>query len=48
MADVRGWCPLGRETGIQKVIWDDDGWPHIVGGHKGMVEVEAPTDAIAS
>lgn len=48
VADVRGWCPLGRETGIQKVIWDDDGWPHIVGGHKGMVEVEAPTDAIAS
>ncbi|MDE6949737.1 MAG: glycoside hydrolase 43 family protein, partial [Lachnospiraceae bacterium] len=45
---VRGWCPLGRETGIQKVIWDDDGWPHIVGGHKGMTEVEAPADAVAS
>lgn len=39
VAEVRGWCPLGRETGIQKVIWDDDGWPHIVGGHKGQVEV---------
>ncbi len=44
VAEVRGWCPLGRETGIQKVIWDDDGWPHIVGGHKGMEEVEAPQD----
>lgn len=47
IAEQRGWCPLGRETGIQKLIWDDDGWPHIVGGHKGMVEVEAPVDAIA-
>ncbi|MCM1125926.1 MAG: glycoside hydrolase family 43 protein [Lachnospiraceae bacterium] len=44
VAEVRGWCPLGRETGIQKVIWDEDGWPHIVGGHQGMLEVEAPMD----
>ncbi len=48
VAEVRGWCPLGRETGIQKVIWDDDGWPHIVGGHKGMAEVEVPADAVES
>ena len=48
VAEVRGWCPLGRETGIQKVIWDDDGWPHIVGGHKGMAEVEVPVDAVES
>lgn len=40
--DPRGWCPLGRETGIQKVVWDEEGWPHIVGGHCGMEEVEAP------
>lgn len=40
--DPRGWCPLGRESAIQKVFWSDDGWPHIVGGHIGMTEVEAP------
>ena len=40
--DPRGWCPLGRETGIQKVIWDEDNWPHIVGGHMGKEFVEAP------
>lgn len=44
--DPRGWCPLGRETSIQKVEWDDQGWPRIVGGHGGQVEVEAPKDAI--
>lgn len=42
--DPRGWCPLGRETGIQKVIWDEDKWPHIVGGHIGQAEVEAPVN----
>jgi xylan 1,4-beta-xylosidase len=44
--DPRGWCPLGRETSIQKVEWDDEGWPRIVGGHGGQVEVDAPKDAI--
>ncbi len=48
VAEVRGWCPLGRETGIQKVIWDDDGWPHIVGGARGMAEVEVPAGAVES
>ena len=43
----RGWCTLGRETSIQKVEWDADGWPHIVGGHGGLPEVEAPIDAPA-
>ncbi len=42
ITDPRGWCPLGRETGIQKVEWDQEGWPHIVGGHWGMEEVSAP------
>lgn len=42
IVDPRGWCPLGRETGIQKVVWDEEGWPHIVGGHNGMEEVEPP------
>lgn len=40
--DPRGWCPLGRESGIQKVEWNEDGWPYIVGGHIGQAEVEAP------
>ena len=44
--DPRGWCTLGRETSIQKVYWDEEGWPRIVGGHGGLVEVDAPKDAI--
>ena len=45
---VRGWCTLGRETSIQKVEWDGDGWPYVVGGHGGERYVEAPADAIAT
>lgn len=44
--DPRGWCPLGRETSIQKVEWDADLWPRVVGGHGGTTEVDAPKDAI--
>ncbi|MCI1983153.1 MAG: glycoside hydrolase family 43 protein [Bifidobacteriaceae bacterium] len=44
--DPRGWCTLGRETSIQKVEWDEDGWPYVVGGHGGERYVEAPSDAI--
>lgn len=44
--DPRGWCPLGRETSIQKVYWDEEGWPRIVGGHGGLREVDAPVDAV--
>ncbi|EPK0737876.1 glycoside hydrolase family 43 protein [Klebsiella aerogenes] len=44
--DPRGWSTLGRETAIQKVYWDDDGWPRIVGGHGGKTFVEGPKDAI--
>ncbi len=40
--DPRGWCPLGRETGIQKVEWKEDEWPYIVGGHNGRLYVEDP------
>lgn len=40
--DPRGWCTLGRETAIQKVEWDEQGWPHIIGGKQGSVEVAAP------
>ena len=34
---TRGWCTLGRETSIQKVEWDEDGWPRVAGGHGGRV-----------
>ena len=37
-----------RETSIQKVEWDGDGWPYVVGGHGGERYVEAPADAIAT
>lgn len=46
LVDPRGWCPLGRETAIQKVIWDDGGWPHIVGGQNGLVEVDPPKNVV--
>lgn len=41
--DPRGWCPLGRETGIQKIEWQEDGWPYIVGGHNGREYIEEPS-----
>ncbi|MFU2194970.1 glycoside hydrolase family 43 protein [Streptococcus pluranimalium] len=44
--DPRGWSTLGRETSIQKVYWDDAGWPRIEGGHGGRTFVEGPKDAI--
>lgn len=44
--DPRGWSTLGRETAIQKVYWDADGWPRIAGGHGGKTFVEGPGDAI--
>ena len=40
--DPRGWCPLGRESGIQKLYWDEEGWPHIEGGYNGQAEVDIP------
>jgi xylan 1,4-beta-xylosidase len=42
----RGWSPLGRETSIQKVEWDTENWPRIIGGHGGQTVVPAPKDAI--
>ncbi|UJM25968.1 glycoside hydrolase family 43 protein [Bacillus sp. FSL M7-0307] len=41
----RGWCPLGRETAIQKLEWKD-GWPYVVGGKEGLLEVEAPAMSV--
>jgi xylan 1,4-beta-xylosidase len=37
----RGYCPLGRETAIQKLEWID-GWPFVVGGKEGSLEVVGP------
>jgi len=41
LLENRGYCPLGRETAIQKIEWHDE-WPYVVGGHNPSVEVEAP------
>jgi xylan 1,4-beta-xylosidase len=39
--EQRCYCPLGRETAIQKIEWID-GWPKVVGGKQGSVKVAAP------
>lgn len=42
----RGACPLGRETAIDKVEWQDD-WPVVVGGGHAKTEIpeaNLPTD----
>lgn len=37
-------CTLGRETAVQAVAWDEDGWPRMPhGGWHPAVEVEVPT-----
>ncbi|PWI14631.1 xylan 1,4-beta-xylosidase [Streptomyces sp. Act143] len=39
-------CPLGRETAVQAVVWDEDGWPRLRhGGHHPAVEVEIDVPA---
>jgi len=42
--DPRGWSPLGRETALQKVYWDEDQWPRIVGGQGGLLEIDGPLE----
>lgn len=39
--DMRGYCPLGRETAIEKIYWKDD-WPYAVGGQHAKNFVDAP------
>ncbi len=39
--EQHAYCPLGRETAIEKIEWHD-GWPVVVGGRQGSLEVEAP------
>ncbi|GAA3786635.1 glycoside hydrolase family 43 protein [Streptomyces coacervatus] len=37
-------CTLGRETAVQAVAWDEDGWPRMRhGGAHPAVEVDVPT-----
>ena len=43
--EPRGWCSLGRETSLQEVVWDESGWPHIVGGPAGRDVIEVPDRA---
>lgn len=41
LLENRGYCPLGRETAIQKIYWEN-GWPYVVGGPYPSSSVEAP------
>ncbi|ETP70625.1 beta-xylosidase [Planococcus glaciei CHR43] len=41
LLDPRGFCPLGRETAIQRVEWKND-WPYVVGGNAPSLEIEGP------
>ena len=39
------FCPLGRETGIERVVWSDD-WLYLeAGGQLPRVELPGPTEA---
>lgn len=41
LLDPRGYCPLGRETAIQQVEWQND-WPYIVGGNAPLDVIDGP------
>ena len=41
LLDPRGYCPLGRETAIQRIEWKND-WPYIVNGNGPSLEIEGP------
>lgn len=41
------WCTLGRETAIQKMIWDKDGWLRLkAGGRFAQKETEDPAGLV--
>lgn len=43
------FCPLGRETGIERVVWGDDDWLYSDSGSQlPRVAVPAPTNAVPS
>lgn len=33
------YCPLGRETALQKVVWKEDGWPYLLEGNNPKTSV---------
>lgn len=37
----RGYCPLGRETAIQRLEWKED-WPYVVGGNAPSSVIDGP------
>ncbi|KAF1295208.1 beta-xylosidase [Enterococcus sp. JM4C] len=39
--EERGFCPLGRETSLAKIYWEND-WPYVQGGRIAQIEVPAP------
>ncbi|MNW51475.1 Beta-xylosidase [compost metagenome] len=41
LIDPRGYCPLGRETAIQRLEWRND-WPYVVGGNQPSLQIEGP------
>lgn len=41
LLDPRGFCPLGRETAIQRLEWQND-WPYVVGGNQPSLEIDGP------
>ncbi|MEN2769020.1 glycoside hydrolase family 43 protein [Ornithinibacillus xuwenensis] len=41
LLDPRGYCPLGRETAIQRLEWRND-WPYVVGGNQPSIVIEGP------
>lgn len=43
LPDGRRLNPLGRETSIQRIVWDEDGWPRLDNGSQlPSLEVAAP------
>lgn len=46
---IKGNCPLGRETYIQKIKWNSDGWPELASGDSvPVLKVTAPRYVIAT
>ncbi len=43
----RGRCTLGRETAIQKMVWDEEGWLRTLDG-QGVPTVETPAPGLAA
>ncbi|MGP4061148.1 glycoside hydrolase family 43 protein [Halobacillus sp. H74] len=41
LLDPRGYCPLGRETAIQRIEWKND-WPYITGGNQPSSVIDGP------